>query len=116
MMAWVAGLLMVCGASFVLIGAVGILRMPDVWMRMQASSKAATLGIGCLALGLAAYRYEELTVVMRAVIVISFTFVSVPVAAHMIGRAAYLMGLPAWEGTHRDELRKEYGKETAADE
>ena len=109
-------LLMVTGAGFMLLAAVGVMRMPDVWMRMHASTKSATFGIGCMALALAVYSAHELSVVMRSVIVIGFVFQTAPVAGHMIGRAAYLMGVRPWRGTLVDELEGRYdsaGKQLA---
>lgn len=108
MMDWIAGLLVVSGASFMLLAAVGVVRLPDVWMRMHASTKSATFGIGCMALGLTAWRLDDLSVVMRAVILIGFIFQTAPVAAHVIGRAAYLAGVKPWKGTLRDELKGRY--------
>lgn len=111
-MDWVAALLMVSGASFMLLAAIGVARLPDVWMRMHASTKSATFGIGCMALALAAWHLDELSVVMRAIILIGFILQTAPVAAHMIGRAAYLMGVTPWRGTTRDELKGRYDPAT----
>ena len=72
--------------------------------RMQASTKASTLGVGCLLLG-AALHFQDLGVTTRAVLVIGFFFLTAPVGAHMIARAAYAVGVPLWEGTLVDELR-----------
>jgi multicomponent Na+:H+ antiporter subunit G len=49
---------------------------------------------------------------MRSIIIIGFVFQTAPVAAHMIGRAAYLMGVTPWRGTKRDELEGRYDPET----
>jgi len=105
---WLPALLVLLGSSFMLLAAVGVLRLPDVWMRMHASTKSATFGIGCMAIALAVWRLDELSVVMRSIIIIGFVFQTAPVAAHMIGRAAYLMGITPWKGTKRDEIRGRY--------
>jgi multicomponent Na+:H+ antiporter subunit G len=105
---WLPALLVLLGSSFMLLAAVGVLRLPDVWMRMHASTKSATFGIGCMAIALAVWRLDELSVVMRSIIIIGFVFQKAPVAAHMIGRAAYLMGVTPWKGTKRDEIRGRY--------
>jgi multicomponent Na+:H+ antiporter subunit G len=73
-------------------------------MRMQAATKAATLGAGCMLLAVAIH-FGELTVVARAMLVTAFVFLTAPVAAHMIARAAYSVGTPLWQGTIADELR-----------
>jgi multicomponent Na+:H+ antiporter subunit G len=105
---WIPALFVLMGASFMLLAAVGVLRLPDVWMRMHASTKSATFGIGCMAIALAVSHLHELGVVMRSIIIIGFVFQTAPVAAHIIGRAAYLMGVTPWRGTKRDELRGRY--------
>jgi len=100
----ISAALIVIGGGFMLLAGVGILRMPDLFMRMQAATKAATLGAGCMLLAVAVH-FGELTVVARALLVIAFVLLTAPVAAHMIARAAYSVGTPLWEGTITDELR-----------
>jgi multicomponent Na+:H+ antiporter subunit G len=104
---WITAILMLLGAAFMLLAAVGITRMPDVYTRMQPATKAATLGVGCMLLAVAVH-FSEVGVTMRALAGIAFVVLTAPVAAHMIGRAAYLLGLPMWEGTQVDELEGRY--------
>lgn len=99
--------LMLIGAAFLLLAAVGITRMPDLFTRMQTTTKAATLGAGCVMLSVAVY-FGDLGVIARAVAVIVFLLLTAPVAAHMIARAAYLIGVRQWDGTIVDELRGRY--------
>ena len=112
MIEWITSALVISGAGFMLLAAAGILRMPDIWMRMHCSTKSATLGIGFMQIALAASFLHELGVVMRAVIIIGFIFQTAPVAAHMIGRAAYLMKIPLWHKTLRNDLKGQYSTET----
>lgn len=107
----IAWILMYTGAVFLLLAAVGIFRFPDLYSRMQAATKGATLGIALMLLGVAVY-FEELGVTTRALLVIVFFFLTAPVAAHMLGRAAYILGVPLWEGTIGDELKGHYNLET----
>jgi multicomponent Na+:H+ antiporter subunit G len=107
----IAAVLMVIGSSFMLLGAVGVARMPDLFTRMQSTTKAATLGIGCMFAG-AAVHFGTLGVAVRALAVITFVFLTQPIAAHMISRAAYFIGVQLWEGTRRDELRGRYDPRT----
>ena len=104
---WIPALLVLMGASFMLLAAIGVVRLPDVWMRMHASTKSATFGIGCMAMALAASHLHDLGVVMRSIIVIGFVFQTAPVAAHMIGRAGFYLRIPLWEKTHTDHLLEE---------
>jgi multicomponent Na+:H+ antiporter subunit G len=99
---FVSGALLVAGATLGLLAAVGVLRMPDVFTRMQASTKASTLGLGCLLAGLALQR-PEMSVLIRAVSIGAFMMLTTAVAAHVIARAAALTGAPLWKGTLIDE-------------
>ncbi len=103
----VTNVLLLVGASFLLLAAIGLLRMPDLFTRMSAATKGTTLGVGCMLLAVGIY-FPGLGITTRALAAIVFFFVTAPVAAHMIGRAAYFVGVPLWEGTVRDELRGRY--------
>ena len=95
--------LILAGGLFAFAAALGVLRLPDVLIRMHASTKAGTLGCG-LILVAAAVHFGETGIVARAVAAIVFLMLTAPVAAHMIGRAAYRTGVPLWKGTVIDEL------------
>lgn len=99
--------LMVIGAIFVLLGAIGVVRMPDLFTRMQPAAKATTLGISCTLLAVAVY-FGRVEVTTRALAGIAFFFLTTPVTAHLIGRASYFVGTPLWEGTVMDQLRGKY--------
>lgn len=96
--------LLLVGGSFALIAAMGVLKLPDLFTRMQASTKSATLGVGCTLLA-AAVHFGEAGTATHAVLVVLFLFLTAPIAAHMIARAAYNVGVPLWKGTRIDELR-----------
>lgn len=101
-------LLITGGAFFILMAGLGLMRMPDLFLRMSASTKAATLGVGCTLLGVALY-FGDFAILIRAAAIIVFLLLTAPVAAHLIGRAAYQDGVPLWEGTQFDDLRGHYG-------
>ena len=94
---------LVVGGAFAFIAALGIVRLPDVFTRMHASAKAATLGTGLVFAGVAIH-FGDTTSVSFCLLAIIFVFVTGPVAAHAIGRAAYRTGVPLWEKTRLDEL------------
>lgn len=96
-----------------LLAGVGILRMPDVFLRMSASTKAATLGVILIMLATAIY-FQDLGVTARAVGVLLFIVLTGPVSAHMIARAAYLSNTEIWAETKIDELKGRYNEETHA--
>jgi multicomponent Na+:H+ antiporter subunit G len=108
---WITAILMLMGAAFMLLAAVGITRMPDTFTRMQPGTKASTLGVGCMMLAVAVH-FGTVGVTTRALAGIVFVVLTAPVAAHMIGRAAYIMGSPVWEGTRLDELKGHYDPQT----
>lgn len=93
---------LVGGGVFAFVAALGLLRMPDVFIRMHAATKAGTLGVG-LIMAAVAIHFGEAGVLIRAVAGIAFLIITAPVAAHLIGRAAYREGVAMWEGTVIDE-------------
>jgi multicomponent Na+:H+ antiporter subunit G len=99
----ITAMLLVLGSAFMLLAGIGVLRLPDVFMRMSAATKAATLGLGCMVTAVGVH-FEDLGIVTRSILVVAFIFLTAPVAAHMIARAAYSIGTPLWEGTVCDEL------------
>jgi len=104
---WIVAILMCLGAFFVFIASLGLVRMPDLFMRMSATSKAGTLGAGLMLLSAAVY-FNDFAITIRVASIIAFITLTIPVAAHMIGRAAYFDGVPLWEETKTDELRGHY--------
>lgn len=107
----IALLLLLLGAVFMLLAAIGMVRMPDVLTRMHSSTKSGTLGVGLIMLGVALV-FGDFAIRVRALAIVIFMFSTTPVSAHMIARAAYLSGVPLWEGTLSDELRGRYDPET----
>lgn len=103
----ISAVLLLGGAFFTLAASIGILRLPDFFLRMHAITKAGTLGVGLIFLAVAVF-FGELTVVTRALLTFLFVLVTAPVSSHMIGRAGYLDRVEMWEGTHMDELRELY--------
>ena len=107
MIDWIAAGLVLAGATLALLAGVGVVRMPDVFTRMQASTKASTLGLGCLLAALA-LRHPEVSVVMKALSIAAFMMLTTAVSAHVIARAAARSGAPLWKGTLIDERPVEH--------
>ncbi len=99
--------LILIGALFMLLAALGLVRLPDLLTRMHATTKAATLGATLIMLAVAIH-FAQVAVVARAFGVILFIMMTAPVAAHVIGRAGYFVGSRLWEGTLKDELKPNY--------
>ena len=95
------------GAAFMVLAAIGIVRMPDFLARLQVTSKASTLGIICMLIGVAVH-FGAASVVLRALGVIAFIGLTTPLAAHAIARAGYRAGVKVQEGTI-DELGRRGG-------
>jgi multicomponent Na+:H+ antiporter subunit G len=101
---FIAEAMIVLGALLMLLAAVGVLRLPDVFSRMHAGTKAASLALA-LILVAAAVLTPDAVARVKLVVAVAFQFFTAPVAAHLIGRAAYRAGVPLYEQTRFDELR-----------
>jgi len=99
------------GALFIFLAAVGFVRMPDFYLRVSVTTKAATLGVG-LVLASAAVYFWDTSVTTRVMAIIIFLLLTAPVAAHMIGRASYFIGTKLWKKTIIDELKGKYELDT----
>ncbi len=97
--------LAVVGLAFSLSGAVGLVRMPDVYTRLQCSSKNVTMG----ALPLLAAVVVDQGVISpygsRALLIAVLVLVVNPLSAHALARAAYRTGVPMWPGSVVDQAR-----------
>jgi len=101
-------LLLLIGTTFALLASIAVVRMPDLYTRMHGATKSATLGVGCTIVA-AAIRFADMETTTAAILVIGFLFLTAPVAAHMIGRAAHRQGVPKWTGTVVDESPRSEG-------
>lgn len=89
------------GGFFAFVAGLGVLRLPDVLIRMHATTKAGTLASGLIMLAVA-IAFGDAPTVARAVAIMFFLLLTAPVAAHMIGRAAFRSGVKLWEPTTID--------------
>ncbi|MCO6484732.1 MAG: monovalent cation/H(+) antiporter subunit G [Saprospiraceae bacterium] len=108
---WIILFLMATGVLFILLAAVGIVRMPDLYLRISVTTKAATLGTG-LVLMATAWHFQDTAVTARILAIILFIFLTAPVGAHLIGRASYFVGVPMWRRSVIDQLEGRYEKRT----
>lgn len=103
------------GAVLCLTAAVGVVRMPDLLTRMQAATKASSLGVALILLG-AAVEIGTAGAWVRVLAIVAFLMLTVPIGAHLIARAAYHQGTPMYPGTEPDELRGQYAGDREAPE
>ena len=106
-------LLTLLGSLFILFAAIGLLRMPDVYNRIQAGTKASTLGSILTLLGVGLCHPEWL---LKLGLLILFVIISNPVSSHVLGRAAHFAGIPLSKRTHIDTLKEYRDKELTAKE
>ncbi|OQY53610.1 MAG: Na+/H+ antiporter subunit G [Candidatus Parabeggiatoa sp. nov. 2] len=101
-MAIFGNILIVIGAAFLFLGALGLVRMPDVYNRIQAGTKAVTLGSLALLAGVAFIHPAWLPKLLVIALFILFTS---PVGSSIIARAAYLAGLQPFTLSSKEKAR-----------
>ena len=104
-------LLTLVGSFFLVVGTIGLLRFPNVYNRMHATSKATTLGAASIALAGTVYYLPGGDGLMSLVTVV-FLFLTAPTGAHMISQAAQRMGVPfldgvEWPGRYPDAVAED---------
>jgi multicomponent Na+:H+ antiporter subunit G len=98
----IADIFLLTGAIFIFLGALGLIRMPDVYSRIQAGAKAATLGALCFLMGIAIFHP---TWWPKLLVIAGFILFTNPVGSSTIARSAYLSGILPW--TARNSERPE---------
>ncbi len=96
MSALIGSLFILAGAVFHFSAALGVLRMPDAFTRIQAATKASTLGNALLLIGLAFYHPGW---TFKLILLIYFVIMTNPVSSHALSRAAHLIGTPMTPST-----------------
>lgn len=112
MMEIIGSLIILLGAVFHFSAGLGMLRMPDVYTRMQAGTKASTLGNALVLAGLAIYHPGW---TLKLLLIVYFVLMTNPISSHALARAAHAIGIPMAGGTGIDALRvarKKSGGET----
>jgi multicomponent Na+:H+ antiporter subunit G len=92
------------GSVFLFLGGLGLLRMPDVYNRIQAGTKATTLGSMCVFIGLGIYHPAFLP---RMLVLLAFIVITNPVSSHALARAAHFAGVRLAKGSVCDVLAAE---------
>lgn len=103
----IAAVFIVLSAIVIFSAAVGLLRFPDAFTRMHAATKAGVVGAGGLLMG-AGIAHGSWSAVFMAGVGVFFLIATVTIAAHTLGRAAYLSGAPLADNTAVDALREVY--------
>jgi multicomponent Na+:H+ antiporter subunit G len=110
------GALLLTGGALAFLSALGVLRFPDTLIRMHAATKAGTLGAGLILAAVGLF-FQDTATALRAAMVVVFLLLTAPVAAHLIGRAAYRTGIRLAPRTWVDELGENgpYGTSSGTD-
>jgi multicomponent Na+:H+ antiporter subunit G len=101
----IAEILITIGTFFLMVGAIGLIRLPDMFTRMHAATKCTTLGAMCTLLGVALIMQGSVAV--KAVLIIIFIVLGNPTSAHAIARAAYRSGTRMKIGSY-DAFKEEF--------
>lgn len=100
---YLASAAVLSGATFGLLAAIGIVRLPDLYTRLHAASKAGVVGAGLILVAVAMISTDG-AVILRAILGIIFLLLSTPIAAHLLARAAYKAGELPTHATTIEEI------------
>ena len=99
-------ILLTAGVAFDLFGCIGLVRLPDVYNRLQASTKAVTLGTAMILISVLFFTGFG-AIGVKALLCIWFILITSPTAAHAISRAAHRSGIKLWEGSVMDKYAED---------
>jgi multicomponent Na+:H+ antiporter subunit G len=105
----IGGLLLVAGAAFLLLGSLGLVRMPDLYNRIQAGTKATTLGT---LLTLAGAACLQPAWGLKLLLIGMFILLTNPVSSQVLARAAHRMGIVKSQQTVVDRLAEDTGEKS----
>jgi multicomponent Na+:H+ antiporter subunit G len=98
----IGAVLIVVGLVFDFFGCLGLIRLPDVYNRLQAATKCVTLGTSSILIGLFLFKGLNETGI-KALLCLAFIWLTAPVSAHALARGAYLSGVKLWKGSVIDD-------------
>ena len=102
-------ILIIIGIFFDISGCIGLVRLPDVYNRLQASTKCVTLGTILLLIGVALIS-DVAALNAKAIICAVFILITSPTAAHAIAKGAYASGVKLWENSVVDKYGEDLGR------
>jgi multicomponent K+:H+ antiporter subunit G len=98
-----AALMLVVGGAFLLVGAIGMLRFRDFFMRLHAPTKASTLGLGGILLASLAAHWGQGGFRLHELLITLFVFITAPVSANVMAKAALHLRVPSKAPTPADQ-------------
>jgi multicomponent Na+:H+ antiporter subunit G len=93
----ISSVLIFFGVFFFAVGVIGLLRLPDVYTRLHATTKCDTLGAGLILLGL--FLQGNIFIAIKLLLIIILLWIANPTAAHVIAKASYYSGIPMTENS-----------------
>ena len=99
--------LLIIGITFDVIGCIGLVRLPDVYNRLQAATKCVTLGTSMILLSVVFYTGIN-AIGVKALLCIWFVLITSPTGAHAIARAAHKSGVRLWKGSVMDKYADDH--------
>ena len=101
---WTAAALIVMSAFFLLVGAIGLARLPDFYMRLHAPTKASTLGVGGILIASMLVSAFQGRAGMAELLITLFVFVTAPVSANLMAQAALHLKIKSLAPTPKDAV------------
>ena len=102
-------ILIATGIFFNVVGAIGLIRLPDVYNRLQAATKCVTLGTCLIMVGVVAHSGWN-AMGIKALLAAVFVLWTSPTASHALARGAHIAGVPLWEKSVCDKYRDDTGR------
>lgn len=108
--------LLIIGGVFVLIGSIGLVKLPDFFTRLHAPTKATTLGIGSVLLAsMLVHTLREGSISIHELVISLFLFITAPISAHMLAKAALHRRVEHLQGGHSSDSRERAERQLPGD-
>lgn len=102
---WIIVVLLLLGSIFLLVGSIGLARLPDFFTRLHAPTKASTLGIGGVLIASCIYfSFDQNSLSINELVITLFLLITAPITAHMLAKAALHQDSPPLEHTRNEQL------------
>ncbi|GKT11441.1 MAG: multicomponent K+:H+ antiporter subunit G [Thiomicrorhabdus sp.] len=103
MLDWILSALILIGAFFTLVGSIGLYKLPDFFMRLHGPTKATTLGVGAILIASAIFfTFKTDTLSLHEILITVFLFITAPVSAHLMAKAAIHIKIKQVDGTQNE--------------
>jgi len=107
-MEWLVSVLLLIGAGFALVGSLGLAALPDFYTRLHGPTKASTLGVGSMLVGsILWFSSRDAGVSLHELLILLFLFITAPISAHMLAKAALHLQLPRDKRTRGEPWREQ---------